>query len=274
MSKILSEVWIWLKNCNWTDIATIASLAFVAMQTRTLKKTYQYTCDWQGKEKAAKLAVEYKEKILPSIAYIGAVLKSTGIMSVLRDIHASNIKQFTQTELFRLTNDKIEEEVDAKRNDLDSISSLLRYRGRFTQIYHKGLHNINPALIEKWYAAQKDPQKTDAQATITDEEKRVLLNALWYEYDSVVSDTLNNLEYFAMNFVSKVADSAVVFQSLHQTYLSLVQMLYYNIAVQNVYEKDKYYTNVVSLYAEWYDKDIRNEKAISDAIPKSVPVRK
>ena len=264
----------WIENIKWTEMATILSMCFVAWQTLLLRKTYQYNCDWQGKEKAAELAAEYKDSILPSIGYIGAVLKGTGTMDVLRDIHADNIDQFNQTELFRLTS-RITEEVNKVRENRDMIGLLLANRTRFGQIYNKRLHSISEALIDKWYRARDKVKDRDGnEVQITQGEERALLDALWYEYGSIVSDTLNNLEYFAMHFVSGVADDTVIFQSLHQTYLAIVQMLYYNIAVQNVHEKDKYYTNVICLYKKWYDMDIKNERKISNAISRVRPVRK
>lgn len=275
MGKIIDAIWGWIRNIEWTDIATILSMIFVAWQTLLLRKTYQYNCDWQEKEKAAKLAAEYKDNIIPSMGYISAVLKGTGTMDILKDIHADNIEQFNQTELFRLTNGRIIEEVEAVQQRPDTIRILLGNRGRFGQVYNKKLHNINSELIAKWYNTRDNVKDQDGkEIKITAGEEAVLLSALWYEYNSVVTDALNNLEYFAMHFVSGIADDTVIFQSLHQTYLSVVQMLYYNIAVQNVYEKDKYYTNVICLYKRWREKDMENERAVSDAIPKAKPVRK
>lgn len=268
-------VWAFVKTIDVLDVATIASVIFVAWQTILLRKTYQYNCDWQEKEKATELSVMYKNEILPSVTYISKVLKATEIMEALGNIHTDNIDQFNQTELFRLTNQHIQELVEKKEKSFDSIDALLNARHQFGQISRKGLLYIDPALITLWYQAKRgEKDSTGATIVISDAEKEMLLKQLWFEYAVIVSNTLNSLEYFAMNFISGVADDEVVFQSLHQTYLNLVQLLYYNISLKNTHEKDKYYTNVIDLYKRWREKDKENERKINAAISKARPVRK
>ena len=72
---------------------------------------------------------------------------------------------------------------------------------------------------------------------------------------NIVTESLNNLEFFAMHFSHGTADESVVYQSLHQTYLMMVYVLYYNIAVLNELEGSKYYTNVIELYKKWDQRD-------------------
>lgn len=74
----------------------------------------------------------------------------------------------------------------------------------------------------------------------------------------IVNKLLNNMEYFSMNFTHKVADESVVFQSLHQTYLEAVQLLYYDISRNNRADGMQFYTNIVELYKIWYNKNKRN----------------
>lgn len=270
LHKILSFL---LRNAG--TIATLISLIFVAIQTMTLRKTYKYNCDWQEKEKAAELAQMYKNDILPSVSYIGKVLKETGIMDLLSNINADNIEYFNQTELFRLTNRNISERIERTQSDFKNISVLFVWRQVFIQRCNRKVHNINPTLIRRWIDSESGAKDAEGnKIVISDEDKQTLLDSLWFEYASIVSDTLNDLEYFAMNFISGVADDSVVFQSLHQTYITLVQLLYYNIAIQNEHEKDKYYTNVIELYKRWSAADKENEKKISNALDKSHPVRK
>lgn len=79
----------------------------------------------------------------------------------------------------------------------------------------------------------------------------------------IVNDLLNDMEYFSMHFTHGVADESVVYQSLHQTYVECVQLLYYNIAINNKTDGTQYYTNVVELYRIWYEKQRMNrEKCI------------
>lgn len=84
-----------------------------------------------------------------------------------------------------------------------------------------------------------------------------------YMMSKIINDVLNDMEYFSMHFTHKVADESVVYQSLHQTYIECVQLLYYNIAVNNKTDGTQYYTNVVDLYKTWYKNQIKSrEKCI------------
>ena len=274
MLEILSLIIQFFKN-NIETIITLCSLLFVAIQTRTLSRTYKYNCSWQEKEKAAELAYMYKENILPNVNYISAVQKDTGIMELLGNINLDSIATFNQTELFRLTNTDIEKHITEKQYKNENITLLITYRQIFKQICNKKMHDINPLLIEKWIAAEgKEKDKDGKEIKIQDEEKAALLDALWREFFDIVSNALNDLEFFSMNFISGVADDSIVFPSLHQTYLTLVQLLYYYIAIQNKNEKDKFYTNVIELFEKWRTIDKENEKKISNAISRPLPIKK
>ena len=66
------------------------------------------------------------------------------------------------------------------------------------------------------------------------------------------TDNLNRLEYFSMNFIADIADDNIVYYSLHQVFLSYVEICYFHIAEMNSKgAKDKYYTNMIELYKKW-----------------------
>lgn len=251
-------------------ILTVGSLLLVAIQTYLLRKTYRYNCDWQEKEKAIELSAYYKDEILPSVEYIGFFLRETGIMECLRGINQNNIDSFNQNELYRLTSRDIESQIDSKRENIQDLQKLINLRRDYNQITQKPLHAINPQHIAAYAAEVRQEKNSDGSAVVVpDSIKNALLSDLWFEFDIVVSNTLNSLEYFSMNFITGVADDSVVFQSLHQTFIVLVQMLYYYIAMQNTNEKDIYYTNIIGLYKRWVKKDYENEQAVQSAIPKT-----
>lgn len=64
-----------------------------------------------------------------------------------------------------------------------------------------------------------------------------------------------------MHFRHNTADQSVVYRSLHQSYLEIVQGMYFSIAEINKSPESKYYTNVIWLYEKWYEK---NQKEIND----------
>ena len=48
-----------------------------------------------------------------------------------------------------------------------------------------------------------------------------------------------------------VADEKLLYQSLHQTFLAEVQLLYLQISIVNKSSEDKYYTNTIWLFEKW-----------------------
>ena len=73
-------------------------------------------------------------------------------------------------------------------------------------------------------------------------------------FDTFVSQTLNKLEYMCMHFSSNLADDDFIYNSLHQIFISSMQSCYCTIAKLNTSNKDKYYTNIITVYNKWADK--------------------
>lgn len=257
------------------SIATAVSLVFLIKQTSTLRKTYEYTTDWQCKEKAVELARYYKDCILLNVAYINAVLKHTGALSLLDNIKNGDIKIFTRDELTSLVGPQINERIKEQITDLHNLSALISLRNSFKEDTHKP-RNTNDTLIKSWALLNPNFDTTDDSGG--DNHKGMsaerLIDILYFEFRDTISDTLNNLEYFAMNFITGVADESVVFQSLHQTYLGIVRALYADISFQNSNPKDKFYTNIIELYHIWAERDEENSRLANSLISPSSAVRK
>jgi hypothetical protein len=76
--------------------------------------------------------------------------------------------------------------------------------------------------------------------------------ALLNEFMKLMTELLNELEWFSMHFTYNLADEKLVYQSLHQTFTSNVQTLYFFIGRINKIPSEKYYTNIIELYGTWY----------------------
>ncbi len=66
-----------------------------------------------------------------------------------------------------------------------------------------------------------------------------------------LSQVLNRLEYMCMHISSGLADDDYIYNSLHQVFISSMQLCYCAISNLNVSNKDKYYTNIISVYNKW-----------------------
>ena len=91
---------------------------------------------------------------------------------------------------------------------------------------------------------------------------RMSADSLKAYYVNKMVSMLNALESFAMTFNSELADSTLVFQSLHQSFFSVVQALYFPISVRNEEDSEKYYTNIIALYRKWLRLDAKIKKKL------------
>jgi hypothetical protein len=96
--------------------------------------------------------------------------------------------------------------------------------------------------------------------------KSVLRENANKELQTKIRTLLNGLEYFAMYFNTKAAHSATVYQSLHQTFFSVLVFLYFDISHLNKSPKDLYYTNVIELFNDWNAVYISQHRAEEDII--------
>ena len=90
-------------------------------------------------------------------------------------------------------------------------------------------------------------------------------------FNVLVSNTLNQLEAICISISSEAAGSQFIYESLHQMFLSTIEILYLKISDSNRNNVDKYYTNVISVYNMWNfqkDKDIKKLTKTSKKIQK------
>ena len=74
---------------------------------------------------------------------------------------------------------------------------------------------------------------------------------------TLICNTLNRLEYLCMYISTNVANEKYIYNSLHQQFLSAIALLYFEISMPNIDDKDKYYTNIIHVYNLWKNKYIK-----------------
>lgn len=192
-----------------------------------------YENEKQRIEKAIDLAEYYKDNILSSGAIIHEVFNEVGILNILENIKLDKLKEFDIHEL-----EENLSPIDIRRvNKLISSSEVLNALAKISMI----------SKIE-------GTTRTENIEVIDGKESKSFtfdINGLTTCYNELISDTLNNLEYFSMHFVHKTADESVVYQSLHKSFLDLCRVLYYIIASRNINGEDKMFTNVIELFDMW-----------------------
>lgn len=113
-----------------------------------------------------------------------------------------------------------------------SEESILKYKLRYTKSTAERVQYI---------------QECFQQVSHKEDEPKILLDAL----HGVENRLLNDLEWFSMQCRYGVADEKLLYQSLHQTFLAEVQLLYLRISIINTESEDKYYTNIIWLFTKW-----------------------
>lgn len=192
-------------------------------------------------EKAINLSEYYKDNILTEVAALRFVFRESGIKEILLKIKSNDMKNFDSNELCELLSD-----ADIKK---------------LTEIMHSDKMAKCILVADRVFGYELGIDRCVDVIEGENGEKEVLLNTeevLRKFMSQIVNKLLNNMEYFSMNFTHKVADESVVFQSLHQTYLEAVQLLYYDISRNNRADGMQFYTNIVELYKIWYNKNKRN----------------
>ncbi len=180
-------------------------------------------------EKAVKLSEYYKNNILNKMVTIRYVFEKSGVKKILDKIKPGEMKNFDGDELKTMLS----------KSDIEEIQKIINSKKMVAIIEEADrLYRLNLRYL-KHAEEIKDNDPEIQQVT-----KKLM--------SQIVNELLNNMEYFAMHFTHNVADESVVYQSLHQTYLQIVQMSYYNIAINNKADGTQYYTNVVDLYKIWY----------------------
>ena len=190
-------------------------------------------------QKAIDLAEYYKNNILDKYSIISFVFKESGLKEIINKIDKDKIHIFDYDELNKLLSENYMKQIEQIRRSSKFIKSVIEADKIF------GL-DLN---MNRYTSISIDNETQEKKIVI---DGTVIMTKFM---SNIVTETLNNLEFFAMHFSHEIADESVVYQSLHQTYLEIIYDLYYNIAIQNQFKKSKYYTNTIELYEKWNTKD-------------------
>ena len=202
-------------------------------------------------KKSIELAEYYKDNILGNMTIISEIYGATGILDIIKKTKGSHMENFDKHELAELLSTE----------DLNNIKKITDSDEYYFIIdiccYMKGINLINYQKdIDHIFDLELDENlKNKINKLNRGKTHHIFMN-------NIVMETLNNLEFFSMNFNYNIADESVVYQSLHKTFLEVVYLLYYNIAVNNEPGDKKLFTNIIELYNLWQKKseETKNEE--------------
>lgn len=202
-------------------------------------RAYKHQKDRSKKATACDLAKYYADDIIAKYGLISSVFSRSGLDAYIKGALSLN---------------------DLKTFDDDELNNLLSAKSITKDEFLSKVNEIDPMVILQCRLARKctteERHSTYNDFIEIDEETQELkvVNGAFLKSDffQELSDMLNHLEWFAMNCQYGIADEELLYQSLHQTFLSTIWVLYPFISRNNVSNEDKLYTNIIWLFKKWY----------------------
>ncbi len=227
--------------------AEISSFLFIVISSIIAVWQYYISCrnehyknEAERIQKSIDLIEYYKDNVLDKGKAIISIFGTAGISEILKRINSMQIKEFDNCELHQLLSKKDIDELKKIENDELFITAIL---------IANETYNLNLPGISYYESNSSNNVKVKHQK---------VFNAFMGYY---ITQTLNNLEFFAMHFTHNLAEENVIYQSAHQTFIEIVELLYYHISSQNTNDSSqKYYTNLIRLYGTWKEKQTKQNK--------------
>lgn len=190
---------------------------FIGLIITAIWSVHQYNKNRASKqqEKAADIAKDFADNLVERMGLITHILShNKEIQNIMRKLDVSKLNQFTEIEIKEI---------------LDNNNLIIAF---FKIINSKKTQKKYKELLNKQYS-NKEQEKFDSY------------------FPLLVENTLNKLETSCINISSKAAGSQFIYESLHQMFLSTVEILSIKISITNIDNVDKYYTNIISVYNMW-----------------------
>lgn len=225
---------------NWVSAVTdVLMLILTLVSVICAYKAYQHQRNRSKKAAACELARYYAGEIIEKNSLIANVFNYSKLDNYIKETICLN---------------------DIKRFDRDELEELLKAKGIGLDEFLKKIYSVDPIVIfnvriVRCCSAQERDLTVNDYIDIdetTGEKKLRNASLLCSDFFQEISDLLNQLEWFAMNCHYGLADEELLYQSLHQTFLSTVWVLYPFISNGNIGNEDKLYTNVIWLFDKWH----------------------
>ena len=201
-------------------------------------RAYQHQKQRAKKEAGCKLARIYADVVLSKYKLVNEVMEKTELLDFIRYLFPmSAISSFSYSEMSEL--------VEKAGRSMDDVIAKMR---TFDPLIILDAKLIQAKVPDEVRSLQETFSEYDpATHQRVPKNKEILLS----QFEASIRDLMNTLEWFAMYCRYGLADEEIIYQSLHQTYLSMVWLLYFYISSNNKSNADKYFTNVIWLFERW-----------------------
>lgn len=246
-----------LERLCWTfqiisSIFVIAGVVIAVWQYYLSSQDSRINLEIVQVQRAIDLSEYYKDNILAYFPAIRYIYENSGITDYINRVKQEQMVNFDFQELNSVFSEKDIE----KLKEIQSSDKFIKAVLDANVIYDLGLNIV---------ASQEGINKNEANKG----EMMIRRDSVATAFTSnLILKVLNNMEFFALHFNHGTADESVVYQSLHSSYIEIVNNTYYYIAKYNKKTTDKLYTNVIWLYKIWTKKNKAQEEIRVDQATK------
>lgn len=233
-------------------------------QTRAMHKQIQSQEGIMQRQYAIEVAQKFCDLLDHELGFLSAYYERIGLPEILSSIKYSDLKHFDYDEFKGLFPN------DLKKRYMEALNEVnIKEAAELFILYNGGVRNSQDVMFfsqMEWDLPDVD-NKDDILKNGSEEDIKKINSFMNMKYDMFLAENrireyyyrsvtalLNKLEYMAMEFRVGLADEEIVYQSLHQVYLSIVKSLYGSISSINKRQPDKYYSNVIWLYRKWVER--------------------
>lgn len=240
-----------------SNIFVCLSAIFVGIQARLFFNDSKKRNKKEGFENSFKLTSFYINEIIPKMSTISFIFNDAQIDKMFREkIKGVDLKYFDKEELDEIFGKDALEKIVHNINSIE-LDVLIK---------HLDVYN-NPNLFElkRDYYEYMD---TSSESNMESECNKYLKDKLVKRFMALITSAANEIEYFSMYFNSNLAESDVVYESLHQTYIDIVKMLYPFMVMRNSRNQitRRYYSNTKALYLKWTEKENQKNEKLKETL--------
>lgn len=243
-------------------LISFIGIIFVYQQVKKMNDQLTYDKSVVRRQKALDMSKEFQQLISNELGYVKNSLRNHQYLQFDKDKDISReFYEFDKEEAFRLFNVKSVEELNKfiEFNSINKTSLILAYMEKYAVHDEKMM-----AKLMELYKFYSNPENYN-KAPQNFPDINQIMTKMAMKFNENQLSLMNKLEWMAMHFNSNLADAELVYQSLHQTFLDTVSILYLNIVVLNSKvknENEQYYQHLTKLYRKWKDISLEKEKEL------------
>ena len=227
-------------------VSSALAASFAFWQSWMMKRQLDGDRYLRRNERSVEIARQFADEVVPKSGYLNEVaMCSDTCKSLATRISRADVSEFTADEFESKVGEKPDEVLKKIRSEL-----LDEENHEKLMVARMQLALTKPDASFPLPCASRSDEEGDGEDAY--DEQKLQSTFGYMEFEHTATTLLNCLEHICMALSSEVADEAVLYPSLHQTFFSIVNMLYPNICRANSADlSDKFYMHTIDVYCKW-----------------------